>query len=291
MITYPSTHGVFEDKIKEICDLIHEQGAQVYMDGANLNAQLGLTSPGHIGADVGHLNLHKTFAIPHGGGGPGIGAIGCKSHLTPFIPGHCVSPIAGRKDGAVAAAPYGNGGIMPISYSFIKMMGAPGLLKTGQVSILNANYMADKLGVHYPVLFRGTYGRVAHEFILDLNAIKKKVGITEEDVAKRLMDYGFHAPTMSWPHVGGLMIEPTESEDKLELDRFIDALISIRKEIQEIEDGHQDKEDNVLKNAPHTLKHLLEGEWKHAYSRDKAAYPAKWIHLRGKVFPSVGRID
>jgi len=291
MITYPSTYGIFEDEIKDVCNIIHSVGAQVYMDGANLNAQLGLTSPGSIGADVGHLNLHKTFAIPHGGGGPGIGAIGCKSHLTPFLPGHSVNPVQGRKDGAVAAAPYGSGGIMSISYSFIKMMGAKGLLETSQQSILNANYMASKLGKHFKITYLGTKGRAAHEFIIDLSEYKKKIGIVEEDVAKRLMDYGFHAPTMSWPLVGGLMIEPTESEDKLEIDRFIEALISIKAEMQEIEDGKVDKVDNVLKNAPHTLKHLLEGEWTHPYSREKAAYPAKWIHQRGKVFPSVGRID
>ena len=218
MITYPSTHGIFEDNVRKVCSMVHKEGGQVYMDGANLNAQLGLTSPGTIGADVGHLNLHKTFAIPHGGGGPGIGAIGCKSHLTPFLPGHCVMPIKGRKDGAVTAAPYGNGGIMSISYSFIKMMGEKGLLKAAEQSILNANYMATKLSQHFKLHFLGTKGRVAHEFIIDLSGYKKKCGITEEDVAKRLMDYGFHAPTMSWPLVGGLMIEPTESEDKHEID-------------------------------------------------------------------------
>jgi glycine dehydrogenase len=250
-----------------------------------------LTSPGLIGADVGHLNLHKTFAIPHGGGGPGIGAIGAKEHLRPFIPGHCVSHIDGRKAGAVAAAPYGNGGIMPISFAYIKMMGKEGLMRSAKISILNANYMAKRLEDHYKILYTGEKGRVAHEFIIDLSMYKKKIGITEEDVAKRLMDYGFHAPTMSWPHAGGIMVEPTESEDKLELDRFIDALIQIKAEIEEIEQGQADKSDNVLKNAPHTLKHLLQGEWSHSYSRDKAAYPLPWIHERGKVFPSVGRID
>ena len=267
MITYPSTHGVFESAIKEICEMIHEDGGQIYMDGANLNAQLGLTSPGLIGADVGHLNLHKTFAIPHGGGGPGVGCIGAKAHLKPFIPGHTVAPIAGRTDGAVAAAPYGNGGILPISYSFIKLLGKSGLLKSAKIAILNANYLAERLKEDYKIVFRGDQGRVAHELILDCSGFKKTAGITEEDIAKRLMDYGFHAPTMSWPVVGGLMIEPTESEDKLEIDRFIDAFKQIRAEIAEIESGAVDKEDNVLKNSPHTLSHLIADEWSHSYSR------------------------
>jgi glycine dehydrogenase len=228
MITYPSTHGVFEARVKEVHDLVHADGGQIYLDGANLNAQLGLTSPGMIDADVGHLNLHKTFAIPHGGGGPGVGAIGAKMHLKPFIPGHAVAPIDGRKDGAVAAAPYGNGGILPISYSFIKLLGKEGLAKSGKISILNANYIAEKLRDDYKIVFRGDQGRVAHELILDCSGFKKTTGVTEEDIAKRLMDFGFHAPTMSWPVVGGLMIEPTESEDKLEIDRFIDAFRIIR---------------------------------------------------------------
>jgi len=291
MITYPSTHGVFEARVKDVCDIVHADGGQIYLDGANLNAVLGLTSPGIIGADVGHLNLHKTFAIPHGGGGPGVGAIGAKQHLKPFIPGHSVAPVAGRKNGAVAAAPYGNGGILPISYSFIKLLGKDGLLKSAKISILNANYIMHRLQNDFKVVFTGDDDRVAHELILDCSGFKKTAGITEEDIAKRLMDYGFHAPTMSWPVVGGLMIEPTESEDKLEIDRFIDAFKTIREEIAEIERGEVDKEDNVLKNAPHTLSHLTADEWEHSYSRQKAGYPAKWIQLRGKVWPTVGRID
>lgn len=228
MITYPSTYGVFESTVMEICQKVHDVGGMVYMDGANLNAQMGLTSPGKIGADVGHLNLHKTFAIPHGGGGPGIGAIGCVKALEPFLPGHCVMPIAGRNTNAVNGAPYGNAGVLPISYTYIKLTGAKGLLQCSQIAILNANYMAEKLKDHYSIKYRGEYGRVAHEFIIDLNKIKAATGITEEDIAKRLMDYGFHAPTMSWPLVGGMMIEPTESEDKGEIDRFVDALICIR---------------------------------------------------------------
>jgi len=291
MVTYPSTHGVFESSIHELCNEVHAHGGQIYMDGANLNAQMGLTSPGLIGADVGHLNLHKTFAIPHGGGGPGDGAIGAKEHLKPFMPGHSVLPIDGLTEGAVAAAPYGSAGVLPISYSYIKMMGGPGLLLSAQHAILNANYMAEKLKEDYKILFTGEKGRVAHEFIIDLNDIKKKTGINETDVAKRLMDFGFHAPTMSWPVPGTLMVEPTESEDKMEMDRMIEAFKIIRAEIREIEEGIADKDDNVLKNSPHTLKQLMCDEWKHSYSREKAAYPAPWIHLRGKVFASVGRID
>ena len=236
MITYPSTHGVFEDSVKEICDIIHLNGGQVYMDGANMNAQLGLTAPGIIGADVGHLNLHKTFSIPHGGGGPGVGSIGYKKHLEPFVPGHCEVPIDGRTTGAVAGAPYGNAGVVPISYSYIKMSGKHGLREAAVQSILNANYMADRLDGDYKVLYRGSSGRVAHEFILDCSEFKKH-GITEEDIAKRLIDFGFHAPTMSWPVVGGIMIEPTESEDLNELDRYVYALKKIREEIQEVIDG------------------------------------------------------
>lgn len=228
MITYPSTYGVFEPTIVEICDIIHKCGGMIYLDGANMNAQLGLTSPGKIGADIGHLNLHKTFAIPHGGGGPGVGAIGCVKELAPFLPGHCVMPIDGRTDGAVNGAPYGNAGVLPITYAYIRLCGASGLLQCSQEAILNANYMAEQLASDYSVKFRGSTGRVAHEFIIDLNPIKKLTGISEEDVAKRLMDYGFHAPTISWPLTGGLMIEPTESEDKTEIDRFIDSMKRIR---------------------------------------------------------------
>lgn len=230
MITYPSTHGVFETSVKKICDIVHQYGGQIYMDGANLNAQLGLTSPGYIGADVGHLNLHKTFSIPHGGGGPGVGSIGFKKHLEPFVPGHCVNPIEGRDSGAVAGAPYGNAGVVPISYAYIKMSGKKGLLQVAQQAILNANYMVKRLEGPFKIKYKGESGRVAHEFIIDCNEFKAH-GITEEDIAKRLIDYGFHAPTQSWPVVGGLMVEPTESEDVNELDRFCDALILIRQEI------------------------------------------------------------
>jgi glycine dehydrogenase len=291
MITYPSTHGVFESGIKDICDIIHQHGGQVYMDGANMNAQMGLTSPGFIGADVGHLNLHKTFAIPHGGGGPGIGPIGVKKHLEPFMPGHPIIPVEGRKNLSVASAPYGSAGILPISYAYIKMMGKEGLLASSQHAIMSANYMAKELGESYQILYKGENGRVAHEFILDMREFKKSADVSEGDIAKRLMDFGFHAPTVSFPVHGGLMIEPTESEDKTEMDRFIDALKIIRNEIKEIEDGKADKNDNVLKNSPHTLKHIVCDEWTHSYSREKAAYPATWIHTRGKIFPAVGRID
>ena len=291
MITYPSTHGVFESGIKDICDIIHQHGGQVYMDGANMNAQMGLTSPGFIGADVGHLNLHKTFAIPHGGGGPGIGPIGVKKHLEPFMPGHPIIPVEGRKNLSVASAPYGSAGILPISYAYIKMMGKEGLLASSQHAIMSANYMAKELDESYQILYKGENGRVAHEFILDMREFKKSADVSEGDIAKRLMDFGFHAPTVSFPVHGGLMIEPTESEDKTEMDRFIDALKIIRNEIKEIEDGKADKNDNVLKNSPHTLKHIVCDEWTHSYSREKAAYPATWIHTRGKIFPPVGRID
>jgi glycine dehydrogenase len=274
MITYPSTHGVFEEGAKKICDIVHAYGGQVYMDGANMNAQLGLTSPGLIGADVGHLNLHKTFSIPHGGGGPGVGSIGFKKHLAPFVPGHCEVPINGITSGAIAGAPYGNAGVLPISYAFIKMSGKRGLLQAAQQSILNANYMADKLDGPYKVLYRGKQGRCAHEFILDCKEFKDFV--SEEDIAKRLMDYGFHAPTMSWPVPGTLMIEPTESEDLQELDRFIWSLLAIRAEIQEIMDGKVDPKINLLKMAPFTLKHLMKEEWPYYFSRAKAGYPAPW---------------
>jgi len=291
MITYPSTHGVFEADVKEICNIIHKHGGQVYMDGANLNAQMGLTAPGFIGADVGHLNLHKTFSIPHGGGGPGVGPIGVMKHLAPFMPGHPVIPVDGRTKLTVAAAPYGSAGILPIPYAYIKMMGGKGLLASSAHAIMSANYLAKELENSYKILYRGQSGRVAHEFILDMREFKKSADITESDIAKRLMDYGFHAPTVSFPVVGGLMIEPTESEDKVEMDRFVDALVRIREEIREIEEGRADKDDNVLKNAPHTLKHIVCDEWTHGYSREKAAYPAPWIHTRGKIFPAVGRID
>ena len=289
MITYPSTHGVFEEDAKSICDIVHQYGGQVYMDGANMNAQLGLTSPGLIGADVGHLNLHKTFSIPHGGGGPGVGSIGFKKHLAPFVPGHCEVPIQGNTSGAIAGAPYGNAGVLPISYAFIKMAGRSGLLQASQQSILNANYMANKLDGAYKVLFRGKHGRCAHEFIIDCREFKEFV--SEEDIAKRLIDYGFHAPTMSWPVPGTLMIEPTESEDMREMDRYVWALLAIRQEIQDIQDGKVDKKENLLKLSPFTLSHLMQDDWPYSFSRRSAGYPAPWQQELGKIWPTVGRID
>jgi len=297
MVTYPSTHGVYEEGIDEICKIIHENGGQVYMDGANMNAQVGLTSPGFIGADVCHLNLHKTFCIPHGGGGPGMGPIGVKKHLAPFLPSHPVIPTGGfplpeKTDplGTISAAPWGSALILPISYTYIAMMGSQGLTDASKIAILNANYMAKRLEKHYPVLFRGVNGTVAHEFIIDLRAFKTTAGIEPEDVAKRLMDYGFHAPTMSWPVPGTLMIEPTESESKAELDRFCDALISIREEIAEIESGKADVLNNVLKGAPHPPQLLMGDTWSKPYSREYAAFPAAW--LRGaKFWPTTGRVD
>jgi glycine dehydrogenase len=289
MVTYPSTHGVFEEAIQEICAIVHEHGGQVYMDGANMNAQVGICRPGDIGADVCHLNLHKTFCIPHGGGGPGMGPIGVASHLVPFLPGHSVMKMGGNL-GAVSAAPWGSASILVISWMYIAMMGADGLTEATKVAILNANYIAKKLESFYPVLYQGKNGFVAHECILDLRALKKSANIEIDDVAKRLMDYGFHAPTVSWPVAGTIMVEPTESESKEELDRFCEALIAIRKEISEIESGKMDLQDNVLKNAPHTVESLIVGEWKHGYSREQAAYPASWSK-EYKFWPSVGRID
>ncbi len=290
MITYPSTHGVFEERIARICEIVHEQGGQVYMDGANMNAQVGLCRPADIGADVCHLNLHKTFCIPHGGGGPGMGPICVAGHLAPFLPGH---PLSERAEpgpvGAVAAAPYGSPSILPIPWMYIAMMGEAGLRRASEVAILNANYMARRLEGHYKVLYTGRSGRVAHEFILDLRPFKA-VGIEAEDVAKRLMDYGFHAPTMSWPVAGTLMIEPTESEPLGELDRFCEALIAIREEIRAIEEGRADRGDNPLKNAPHTAAAVTADIWTHPYGRHQAAYPAPWLREH-KVWPSVGRID
>lgn len=289
MVTYPSTHGVFEEAIQEICAIIHEHGGQVYMDGANMNAQVGICRPGDIGADVCHLNLHKTFCIPHGGGGPGMGPIGVASHLVPFLPGHSVV-IMGGDLGAVSAAPWGSASILVISWMYIIMMGADGLTEATKIAILNANYMAKKLESYYPVLYQGKNGLVAHECILDLRSLKKSAQIEIDDVAKRLMDYGFHAPTVSWPVAGTIMVEPTESESKQELDRFCDALIAIRGEVAAIESGKMDIEDNVLKNAPHTAESLIIGEWNHPYSREQAAYPAPW-NKEYKFWPSVGRID
>ncbi len=292
MVTYPSTHGVFEEGIRELCEIVHAHGGQVYMDGANLNAQVGLCSPGDIGADVCHVNLHKTFCIPHGGGGPGMGPIGVAAHLAPFLPGHPVSSPASAGEhaiGPVSAAGYGSASILPISWVYIALMGSEGLKRATQYAILNANYMAARLGAHYPVLFTGAKGRVAHEFIIDLRPFEKSTGIKAEDVAKRLMDYGFHAPTMSFPVAGTLMIEPTESESKSELDRLCDALISIREEIRAIEEKRSDRADNPLKHAPHTAASLA-GEWKHSYSREQAAYPAPWLR-DSKFWPFVARID
>ncbi len=291
MITYPSTHGVFEEEILDICEIIHAHGGQVYMDGANMNAQVGLCRPAEIGADVCHLNLHKTFCIPHGGGGPGMGPIGVQSHLAPFLPGHSVINIGGENSsGAVSAAPWGSASILPISWMYIAMMGADGLTDATKIAILNANYIAQRLESYYPVLYKGKHGFIAHECILDLRPLKKSAGIEVDDIAKRLMDYGFHAPTVSWPVAGTIMVEPTESESKEELDRFCDAMISIRQEIEEIETGKADKEDNLLKNAPHTAESLMVDEWKHSYSRQRAAYPAPWTREH-KFWPTVGRVD
>jgi glycine dehydrogenase len=291
MVTYPSTHGVFEESIKEICAIIHANGGQVYMDGANLNAQVGLCRPGELGADVCHVNLHKTFCIPHGGGGPGMGPIGVASHLAPFLPAHPVIATGGTQGiGPVSAAPWGSANILVISWAYIAMMGGEGLTHATKIAILNANYMAQRLSKYYPILYKGTKGGVAHEFILDMRSFKTSAGVEVEDIAKRLMDYGFHAPTVSFPVPGTLMIEPTESESKEELDRFCDALISIRKEIEEIERGVADREKNVLKNAPHTAEMVIADKWDLPYSREKAAFPLPWVRAR-KFWPSVGRID
>ncbi len=290
MVTYPSTHGIFESNINEVCDIIHACGGQVYMDGANMNAQLGLTSPGLMGADVCHLNLHKTFSIPHGGGGPGMGPICVKSHLGPFLPGHVAEPTLPHT-GSVSAAPYGQAGIAAIPWMFITMLGSRGLTESGRQAILNANYMAARLKDHYPIPFLNKNGRCSHEFIIDVSGIKEKSGIAEEDIAKRLMDYGFHAPTMSWPVHASLMIEPTESENIEELDRFVEALISIRNEIRKIETGEWDKVDNPLKNAPHSQAKVCGSEWNHKYPREVAAFPLPWIAQRGKFWPSVGRVN
>ncbi|QLC73922.1 aminomethyl-transferring glycine dehydrogenase [Pseudomonas sp. LPB0260] len=286
MITYPSTHGVFEEGIREICQIVHDNGGQVYIDGANMNAMVGLCAPGQFGGDVSHLNLHKTFCIPHGGGGPGVGPIGVKSHLIPFLPGH---DKMARKEGAVSAAPFGSASILPITWMYITMMGGEGLKRASQMAILNANYIARRLEEHYPVLYSGEGGLVAHECILDIRPLKESSGISVDDVAKRLIDFGFHAPTMSFPVAGTLMIEPTESESKEELDRFCDAMIAIREEIRAVERGDLDAEDNPLKNAPHTALELV-GEWTHGYSREQAVYPLASL-VDGKYWPPVGRVD
>ncbi len=289
MVTYPSTHGVYEETIREVCQIVHQFGGQVYLDGANMNAQVGITTPGYIGADVSHLNLHKTFCIPHGGGGPGMGPIGVKAHLAPFVPGHSVVQIDGMltQQGAVSAAPFGSASILPISWMYIRMMGAEGLKQASSVAILNANYIARRLQSAYPVLYSGRDGRVAHECILDIRPLKEQTGISELDIAKRLIDYGFHAPTMSFPVAGTLMVEPTESESKLELDRFIDAMLAIRMEIDRVADGEWPAEDNPLVNAPHTQKEIV-GEWAHPYSRELAVFPAG---SENKYWPTVKRLD
>ena len=293
MITYPSTHGVFEETVTEACDIVHEHGGQVYMDGANMNALVGIAAPGKFGSDVSHLNLHKTFCIPHGGGGPGMGPIGVKSHLAPFLPNHVVQPIDGLSDennGAVSAAQYGSAAILPISWAYIAMMGDAGLRKATQVAILGANYIAARLDEHFPVLYKGSNGRVAHECIIDIRPIKEATGITEVDIAKRLMDYGFHAPTMSWPVGGTMMIEPTESESLEELDRFCDAMIGIREEIRSVERGEVSAEDCVVHQAPHTMDDLVQAEWARAYSREQAVFPTPQTRA-AKFWPAVNRVD
>ena len=292
MVTYPSTHGVFEEQIREICALIHRHGGQVYMDGANMNAQVGLTSPAAIGADVCHLNLHKTFCIPHGGGGPGVGPIGVAAHLAPHLPNHPFHSGAGPATGygPVSAAPFGSAAILPISYAYIRMMGAEGLTRATQVAILSANYIARRLEGHFPVLYRGLRGMVAHECILDCRGFQQGGGVMVEDIAKRLQDYGYHAPTMSWPVTGTLMVEPTESEPKEELDRFCDAMIAIRAEIRAVEQGRSDRADNPLKNAPHTAAEVMATEWAHPYSREEAAFPLPFVRAH-KYWPPVKRVD
>ncbi|MFD0691014.1 aminomethyl-transferring glycine dehydrogenase [Actinomadura fibrosa] len=293
MVTYPSTHGVFEEGITDVCAAVHEAGGQVYVDGANLNALVGLARPGEFGSDVSHLNLHKTFCIPHGGGGPGVGPIGVREHLAPFLPNHPLRPEAGPADsgvGPISAAPWGSAGILPISWAYIAMMGPDGLRAATEGAIIGANYLAARLAPHYPILYTGRNGLVAHECIADLRKITKETGITAEDVAKRLIDYGFHAPTLSFPVAGTLMIEPTESEDLAELDRFCDAMIAIRREIQRVADGGYDADDNPLKNAPHTAASLLTDDWKHSYTREEAAYPVPALR-EAKYWPPVRRID
>jgi glycine dehydrogenase len=291
MVTYPSTHGVFEASIREICEIVHEHGGQVYLDGANMNAQVGLCRPGDYGADVCHLNLHKTFCIPHGGGGPGMGPIGVKAHLAPYLPGHPVVASGGAKAiGPVSAAPWGSASILPISWVYIALMGSAGLRRATEIAILNANYMAHRLAKEFSILYRGEGGMVAHEFIVDLRPFKASCGIEAEDVAKRLMDYGFHAPTMSFPVAGTLMIEPTESESRAELDRLCDALLAIRGEIAKVERGEWPRDDNPLKNAPHTAAAVTSETWSHPYTREQAAWPAAWVHAH-KYWPTVARID
>jgi glycine dehydrogenase len=291
MVTYPSTHGVFEEGIRKITSIIHELGGQVYMDGANMNAQVGLTNPGNIGADVCHLNLHKTFAIPHGGGGPGMGPIGVGAHLVPFLPGNPVHPTGGAQAiHAISATPYGSALILLISYGYIKMLGAEGLRESTSLAILNANYIAACLEAHYPILYKGKNGTVAHELILDCRAFKQTAGVEVADIAKRLIDFGFHAPTVSFPVAGTLMIEPTESEDKDELDRFIAAMVKIREEIACIERGEADKSNNLLKNAPHTAACIINSEWEYPYTPKEAVYPLPYL-VNNKYWVPVRRVD
>jgi glycine dehydrogenase len=290
MITYPSTHGVFESQIKEICAIVHREGGQIYLDGANMNAQVGISRPGDYGADVSHLNLHKTFCIPHGGGGPGMGPIGVKSHLAAFLPGHPALGDDKKAVGPVAAAPWGSASILPISYLYTLMMGADGLRRATEVAILNANYIAHRLAPHFPVLYRNEHGKVAHECIVDPRAFKDGAGVTVEDIAKRLIDYGFHAPTMSFPVPGTLMIEPTESESKREIDRFCDAMIAIRREIGEIEAGRFAAAASPLRRAPHTVLDACDAEWNRPYSREEGCFPAS-VSREDKYWSPVGRVD
>jgi glycine dehydrogenase len=292
MVTYPSTHGVFEANIRDVCAVVHEHGGQVYLDGANLNALVGLARPGAFGADVSHLNLHKTFCIPHGGGGPGVGPVAVRAHLAPYLPNHPLEPAAGPATGVgpISAAPWGSAGILPISWAYLRLMGPDGLRTASLVAILNANYVARRLSDHYPVLYTGPDGLVAHECILDLRPITQITGVTAEDVAKRLIDYGFHAPTMSFPVAGTLMVEPTESESKHELDRFCDAMITIRDEIHAVERGEWPLADSPLRHAPHPAADLLVADWPHPYDRDRAAYPRAELR-EDKYWPPVGRID
>ncbi len=291
MVTYPSTHGVFEASIRQVCEIIHAHGGQVYMDGANMNAQVGLVRPADIGADVCHLNLHKTFCIPHGGGGPGMGPICAAAHLGPFLPDHPVVPLRQQQPcGTVAAAPWGSAWILPISWAYIALMGREGLVEATKLAILNANYVARRLAPHYPLLYAGQHGLVAHECIIDCRPFKASAGIEVDDIAKRIIDYGFHPPTVSFPVAGTLMIEPTESESKEELDRFCDALIAIRQEIREVEEATQPRGNNLLSNAPHTLEDLIADTWDRPYPRERAAFPAVWTRSH-KVWPSVSRVD
>jgi glycine dehydrogenase len=296
MVTYPSTHGVFESEITKICAMVHEAGGQVYVDGANLNALVGVAQPGKFGADVSHLNLHKTFCIPHGGGGPGVGPVIAKSHLEPFLPNHPLDHLAGPQTGPgpISGAPFGSAGILPISWAYIRAMGGDGLRRATQVAILSANYIANRLEDAFPILYRGESGFIAHECIIDIREITKRTGVTVDDIAKRLMDYGFHAPTMSFPVAGTLMIEPTESEDIYEIERFISAMLAIREEISEIERGEIAVDQSALRNAPHTLEVATATQWDRPYSREKAISPMGnqvGLQRRAKYWPTVGRID